>query len=202
MTLISPALYESFKTTALFNGTEEKRSVAFRHQVGESGPDEGNEIIEVELPLGLEQSSANRKDFLDILVGCLPGGVVDCTEFGKRLVEVRDRKEEKLLCVFADGASVEADAVVGCDGIKSACRPFVFGTKSELSEPIFTGKIAYRGMVPMKNAIESLGEQQAKNRQMYLGHHGFLLSYAAAQGALLNVVGFHSTGTGRILEGL
>lgn len=28
---------------------------------------------------------------------------------------------------------------------------------------------------------------------MYLGHHGFLLSYAVAPGTLLNVVGFHST---------
>ena len=59
----------------------------------------------------------------------------------------KNEENGKMTCVFADGTRAEADAVVGCDGTKSACRPFVFGLNSELSRPGFTGKIAYRGMV-------------------------------------------------------
>jgi hypothetical protein len=32
-----------------------------------------------------------------------------------------------MTCVFADGTSAQADAVVGYYGIKSACMPFVRG---------------------------------------------------------------------------
>jgi hypothetical protein len=32
-----------------------------------------------------------------------------------------------MTCVFADGMSAQFDAVVGYDGIKSACMPFVQG---------------------------------------------------------------------------
>jgi len=195
MSLISPALYEKFKSVALFNGTEEKRGFAFRHQVGDEGPDEGREIIEVQIPPGLEQSSVHRNDFLDVLVGCLPDGGKSCVHFGKRLVDVREGEDEQLVCVFADRTSVIADVVVGCDGLKSVCRPFVYGCESELSRPRFTGKIAYRGIVPMEKAVKAIGEGQARNRQMYLGHHGFVITYAVAKGTLLNVVGFRTTGS-------
>jgi salicylate hydroxylase len=119
MSLISPALYENFKGVALFNGTDEKRGVAFRHQVGEKGPDEGKEIIEVQIPIGLEQSSVHRNDFLDVLVRCLPDGGKNCAEFGKRLAEVRDGEDGKMITQFADGTTVEAGVAMGCDGIKS-----------------------------------------------------------------------------------
>jgi salicylate hydroxylase len=132
---------------------------------------------------------------LEVLVKCLADGGNGCAEFGKRLVEIVNEDEGKMTCVFADGTSALADAVVGCDGIKSACRPFVFGVDSELSRPRFTGKIAYRGLVSMEKAVSALGEKQARHRQMYLGHHGFMISYAVAKGTLLNVVGFHTTGS-------
>ncbi|KAE9375639.1 FAD/NAD(P)-binding domain-containing protein [Stipitochalara longipes BDJ] len=195
MACISPALYEKFKSIALFNGTEEKRGFALRHQIGEEGPDEGKEIIEVQIPPGLEQSSVHRNDFLNVLIGCLPGGGKSCVEFGKRLVDVKEAEDEKLVCVFADGMSVNADAVVGCDGLNSVSRSFVFGKDSELSRPRFTGKIAYRAIVPMEKAVNAIGEKQARNRQMYLRHHGFIITYAVAQGTLLNIVGFRTTGS-------
>lgn len=101
---------------------------------------------------------------LEALVGCLPDRGEGCAEFGKRLVEIHDVEGGKMVCVFADGTEVEVDAVMGCDGIKSTCRPFVFGCESELSRPGFTGKVAYRGMVPMEKAVQTTGEKQARNR--------------------------------------
>lgn len=97
-------------------------------------------------------------------------------EFNKRLVDV-DQNGEKVVCKFADGTQAEADAVVGCDGIRSGTRPFVFDHKEELVKPVFTKKVAYRGLVPMKLAEAALGAEKANNRQMYLGHDGHVSGY-------------------------
>jgi salicylate hydroxylase len=58
---------------------------------------------------------------------------------------------------------------------------------------VFSGKIAYRALVPMEKAVEAIRGKQARNQQMYLGHHGFAISYAVAKGTVLNAVGFHAT---------
>jgi hypothetical protein len=57
----------------------------------------------------------------------------------------------------------------------------LFDVESGLSRPVFTGKIAYRGMVPMEMAMQAIGEQQAKNRQMDSVHHGLILPYVVAK---------------------
>lgn len=187
MALISPAVWEGYKSRASFNGWEEKQNVWFDFTVGERGKNEGKRIIEVTMPDKVTQSTAHRAHFLDELVKLLPPGVA---EFNKRLVNI-DQTKEKVVCEFADGSKIEADAVVGCDGIKSACRPFVFS--KELSSPVFTQKVAYRGLVPMKLAEAALGAEKANNRQMYLGHRGHVLTFPVANGALMNVVAFHSS---------
>jgi 6-hydroxynicotinate 3-monooxygenase len=45
---------------------------------------------------------------------------------------------------FADGTTVEADAVIGADGVHSVVRDALFGA----DEPRFTGRIAYRTVYP------------------------------------------------------
>lgn len=66
-----------------------------RFPVGEAGVDEEKAITGVNLPLGLKQSSAHRKDLLDLLVSCLPGGAKVCTEFEKRFMEIKDGRTER-----------------------------------------------------------------------------------------------------------
>lgn len=190
MELISPAVWEGYKARASFNGWPEKENVWFDFSVGESGKNEGKRIIEVVMADKVTQSTAHRAHFLEELVKLLPEG---CAEFGKRLVEVvQGEGSEKLVCKFADGTSVEADAVVGCDGIRSGCRQFVYEEK-ELRTPQFTKKVAYRGLVPMKLAEAALGAEKANNRQMYLGHGGHILTFPVGRGALMNVVAFHDS---------
>jgi salicylate hydroxylase len=111
----------------------------------------------------MTQSTAHRAHFLGELIKLLPEG---CADFNKKLVSV-DQGGEKVICKFADGTEVEADAVVGCDGIRSACQQLVY--PKELATPVFTNKVAYRGLVPMKLAEAALGAEKANNRQMYLG---------------------------------
>ena len=194
MSLISPALWSRYQTLASFNGTPEKRGVGFNFEIGEKGEDEGRLVLESVLPLGMEQSTCHRKHLLELLVKLLPGEGNDVAEFGKKLVRI-EASGERQVCWFADGTGVEADAVVGCDGIKSSCRPFVYGLGNPVSHPVFTGKIAYRGLVPMDKAVQAIGAGRALHRQMYLGHHRHMLTFGVAKGTLMNVVAFHNTGS-------
>jgi salicylate hydroxylase len=189
MNLISPAVWEGYKKRASFNGWPEKQDVWFDFSVGEKGENEGKRIIEAKMPDGVTQSTVLRTHLLEELVALVPEG---CAEFNKKLVDV-EQSGEKIVCKFADGSEAEADVVVGCDGIRSSCRPLVYGKGSELSKPRFTKKIAYRGLVPMPKAVEALGAEKANNRQMYMGHGGHVLTFGVGNGALMNVVGFHTS---------
>ena len=46
---------------------------------------------------------------------------------------------------FQDGSSTEADIVIGADGIHSKVREILLGSE----EPIYTGHVAHRAMIPM-----------------------------------------------------
>lgn len=194
MSLISPKLWENYQSHASFNGTPEKRGIGFNYEVREKGPLEGKRIVETVMPEGYMLSTIHRKHLLSVLVETLLDKGEKCTKFNQRLIEVDD-SGEKIVCVFSDGEKLEADLVVGCDGVKSACRQFVFGKDSELGKARFTGKVAYRGLVPMERAIAAVGEDRARNRRMYFGHHGHMLTFGVAKGTFMNVVAFHSTGS-------
>lgn len=188
MRLIDPRIWESYLEIASFNGWEDKQDVWFDFVNGQRGENEGKRIVEVQMdnPKGLSQ--AHRAHLLNALVKLLPA---DVTEFNKRLVSV-DQSQENVVCQFADGSHREADLVVACDGIWSACRPLVFD-KPELVSPRFTGKVAYRGLLPMKLAEEALGDEHAHNRTMFLGRGGHVLTFPVANGDIMNVVAFHDS---------
>lgn len=88
---------------------------------------------------------------------------------------------------FADGTTAQHTAVVGCDGIKSCVRPIVLGDE-DTAAAVFSGKYAYRGLVPMNKAVEILGEEEPKTPQMHLGYHGHVLTFPIANGKILNGV--------------
>lgn len=142
------------------------------------------------------QSTVHRAHFLEEMVKLVPEGRA---RFGKRLVgaEQGNGPYGKVKLMFADGTTAEADAVVGCDGVRSACRGVVLGADSEFLKPIFTGKIAYRGLIPMDKLVELLGEEEAMNRHMYLGHGGHILTFPVAKGKIVNVVAFCSKKDGK-----
>lgn len=69
---------------------------------------------------------------------------------------------------FAGGTEEEADAVVGCDGIKSVVRRIIVGEDHPSARPQYSHKYAYRGLIPMDKAVEALGEERAGNACMYV----------------------------------
>ncbi|KIW84846.1 hypothetical protein Z517_00234 [Fonsecaea pedrosoi CBS 271.37] len=133
--------------------------------------------------------NVHRAVFLDAMVNLLPGGFRGgLVNFNKRCVDVQD-DGKRVKVLFADGTSEMFDAVVGCDGVKSQVRNILHG-EQEKYEPQFTGKYAYRGLIPIDDAISVLGKEVAMTQALIFGYGGHLVTFPIDQGKTLNVVAF------------
>src|SRR6476661_3891451 len=88
---------------------------------------------------GATGCTAHRADLLDVLSAALPSDIVT---LGARCVDVAT-DGQSATARFTDGSEIEADVIVGADGIHSAVRASLFGPDA----PRFTGKICYRSVV-------------------------------------------------------
>ncbi len=120
----------------------------------------------------------HRADLVDFLAAALPAGVVHT---GHRCTGFEDAGDRARVS-FANGAVAEADVVVGADGIHSELRPYVFPP----SRPVFSGSIAYRGLV----AHERVPDWPMERWQMWLGQGRHFLTFPVRAGKLINFVGF------------
>jgi salicylate hydroxylase len=120
----------------------------------------------------------HRADYVELLARNLPAGVV---RTGHRAVAFeQDARVARVK--FANGATAEADAVVGADGIHSELRPYVFPP----SKPVFHGTICYRGVVPR----ERLPDWPMERWQMWAGPSRHFLVFPVRHGTVVNYVGF------------
>jgi salicylate hydroxylase len=122
--------------------------------------------------------TVHRADLLDVLARSLPDGMV---RLGARCVAVSDREGEVAVAKFQDGSEVEADVIIGADGIHSAVRASLFGPDA----PRFTGKICYRSVVPV-DAVA--GGPPPNDNVQWLGPHGTIVLYPVRGDELINVV--------------
>lgn len=123
--------------------------------------------------------TVHRAQVLDLLLGGVPAGSLIP---GRRCTAVEQRDDEVRL-TFEDGSTETADVVVGADGIHSVVR-----ATYRQDTPVFSGKIAYRGLVPMER-LSFLGEDRHLHR-MWLGPGQHFLTYPIAADTLMNVVAF------------
>ncbi|CAH0144845.1 MULTISPECIES: FAD-dependent monooxygenase [unclassified Arthrobacter] len=100
----------------------------------------------------------HRGDFIEALLGVLPEGMV---HLGHKLETIEDKGGRPVL-TFTNGKSVEADLVVGADGIKSVVREQLFSDKG----PVFSGEHAYRAVI---SADDAHGMVVDDNLRMYMG---------------------------------
>ncbi|KAK2601896.1 hypothetical protein QQS21_004583 [Conoideocrella luteorostrata] len=130
-----------------------------------------------------------RDQFLESLAELIP---VDGIAFQSRLVDIIQQTDLKapVQLIFADGTTASADAVVGCDGIKSQVRRVIHGNDSPASYAHYSHTFAFRGLVPMEQAIIALGEYKAKNQHMHVGPGAHLLHYPVANNTMVNVAAF------------
>lgn len=193
MSLIHPAIGEAYARISTTAGWESKKDTYFDFILAHDlhGLPAGTPVSSPQLSSAERHSTAHRAHFIDELIKLVPKEIA---EFGKRLTGIsRDELRGKTVMTFADGSSAEADAVIGCDGIRSTCRDFVLGKDNPLSKPVFTGKHGYRGLIPMDKAIEAIGAEKAQNRYMFLGVGGHALIFPVAEGKIMNVVAFSTT---------
>ncbi|KAF4536986.1 Mannitol 1-phosphate dehydrogenase [Lasiodiplodia theobromae] len=194
MSLIAPEVRSGFEKVATFNLWDSKKHIwfDFRRGMGHGGSDananQGELISSVPGPSG--QAAVHRAHFLDAMVDLVPDNVA---KFGKRLDRIETLPDGNVKLHFLDGTEAVHSAVIGCDGIKSRTRQILLGDDHPAAKARFSGKYAYRGLIPMEKAAELLGDELARNSQMYLGYHGHVLTFPIEHGATMNVVAFASS---------
>lgn len=133
-----------------------------------------------------ERSSAHRKELLEIMAGFIPPEVV---RFSKKALVIT-QVEERVIIEFTDGESVSVDTVIGADGIRGITRKAIPNNDDpELVSPMYTGTYAYRGVIPMTDVKEVLGEHGG-DAKWFMGHGKGLTIYPISKGLLENVVFF------------
>ncbi|MFD4763393.1 FAD-dependent monooxygenase [Streptomyces sp. NPDC058439] len=121
----------------------------------------GGPIMKEAWPASGEQTHTHlihRGDFIDALLGVLPEGMV---HLGHKLETIQDKGDSAVL-TFANGETVEADLVIGADGIKSVVRRQLFSDK----DPVFSGEHAYRAVISVDDAYGMVADD---NLRMYIG---------------------------------
>ncbi|MEO3414037.1 FAD-dependent monooxygenase [Roseovarius sp. CAU 1744] len=117
---------------------------------------------------------AHRADLIDVLAR------------GARAAGVRIRLLQKAETVtpglrprvdLANGASVDADLVVGADGLNSRVRPVLNGS----SAPYFTQQVAWRALVPNTSG-------RGPEARVHMGPLRHVVSYPVRGGTMLNIV--------------
>ncbi len=133
---------------------------------------------------GANGCTIHRADLLDVLAQSVPADVVtlsarcESVTAGDNLAAAR----------FTDGSEVEADVIVGADGIHSAVRTSLFGPDA----PQFTGRICYRSVIPVAELPASRLEPY---EGLWLGPHGTLVVYGVRRGELVNIVAHYEDAT-------
>ncbi len=131
----------------------------------------------VEETFGAPYYHFHRADLANLLADALPPERVHVRH---KLVNVEDRGD-KVVARFENGAQIEADVLVGADGIHSRVHALVFGAEKAR----FTGCIAWRGLVPAEQ-VRHLDIEVASHN--WMGPDGHVVHYWVSGGKFMNVV--------------
>lgn len=132
---------------------------------------------DVEAAFGAPYYHFHRGDLAALLAAALPA---ERAHAAHRLVDIEE-KSERVIARFANGASIEADVIVGADGIHSRVREIIFDPE----KPRFTGCAAWRGLVPAER-IAHLEIEVASH--LWMGPGGHCVHYWVSGKRMMNVV--------------
>jgi salicylate hydroxylase len=88
---------------------------------------------------------------------------------------------EGTTAILADGSRIDADVLIGADGLKSAIRQ-----RFETAPAHFTGHVAWRAVVPMTGELAPLGDWPG----VHVGPGRMITRYPVRHSRLLNLVFF------------
>ena len=126
---------------------------------------------------GAPYLTMHRADLIEVLHRQLPDRVI---HLGARCTEV-EAGDVGAKVRFADGRQIEADVVIGADGIHSAVRKSLFGATA----PRFTGCACWRGLVPFDAFPPGI---VSRDGTMYMGPRSHIIYYLVRGGELVNFV--------------
>lgn len=134
--------------------------------------------------LRLDLNRLNSRDYYFVhradLIGLLAEGA-RAAGVRLHLMQQVERVEpaERPVLRLARGASIEADLVVGADGLHSVVRRALNGGEA----PFFTGQVAWRAVIPNPDAAA-----RGRDVHVHMGPHRHVVSYPLRDGAALNLV--------------
>jgi len=158
---LRPSSMDQFRQWGIFDAIAKVSSASDYFEILSAT---GHPIMKDEWP-GMEEYAVkththliHRGDFIEALVGVLPEGMV---HLGHKLERIEDRGD-RAVATFANGVTIEADLIVGADGIKSTVREQLFSNQ----QPVFAGEHAYRAVVDVDDAHGLVVDD---NLRMYVG---------------------------------
>lgn len=186
MDLIDPRIREGYYRRAAFNaeGTDEDGKYVWLSVRKGQSPSSGEKITSFRHEM--QGSSIHRAHFLDEMVKLVQPS---SAHFGKRVDRIYETgdPESPVVLHFKDGTSVEADVVLGCDGIHSPTRKCVLGPSDPAATATYVGARAYRAVVPMEKAREALEKDIRQAGEIYCGKDGIVIGYPLAGNTLYNL---------------
>ena len=135
----------------------------------------------VEAEYGAPYLQCHRADLHNTLLDNVKANDPDCLQLGHRFVGL-EQDAGSANIQLASGNSVEADVVIGADGVRSEVRGSLFTQEA----PIFTGHVAWRGLVP----VDSLPEKVTPDSGISIGPERLFTRYFVRRRELINVVAF------------
>ena len=122
----------------------------------------------------------HRADLHDTLCEGLRAIDPDAVSTGHTFVHAEE-SEDGVVAHFANGASAEGLALVGCDGLRSAVRRQMFAQEAAS----FTGQVTWRGMIPIARAAPFMS---AGRSAIFIGPGRLFNRYTVRRGSVVNCV--------------
>ncbi len=120
----------------------------------------------------------HRADLLDALTTGLDHSAV---HLGHRLVGLEERADRVNLA-FANGVRVEAEFVIGADGVRSVIRQALYGDDN----PAYTGQMVWRALLNASDVPPEILEPMGHTQWAGSGRH--FIAYYIRRGKLVNIV--------------
>ena len=123
----------------------------------------------------------HRADLQEVLANAVRCEKPDAIHLNSRCSSF-DQNDSRVRLRLENGGAVEADALIGADGVHSAIRQNLFGD----DRPKFAGCMAWRGVIPAERLPPGLIRPVGTN---WIGPGRHVIHYFLRRGELLNFVG-------------
>jgi salicylate hydroxylase len=123
----------------------------------------------------------HRADLHRILSNAFNARAASAVTFNATVASYSEQ-DDKVTVQTEDGRQFEGDCLVAADGVKSVIRDQLIGHR----EPVFTGNIAWRGVVPADRLPADFMEKTVSN---FVGPNKHMVIYYLRQQQLVNFVG-------------